>query len=231
MKRCLLLVEGPFDRQRLAALRDLFDSSKLEIVSFGTDILTSKSYKKDPEKEIIALLAKEKLYELSDFDLVAQVCDTDGCFIDDSLVYEGTGHIVYASDHIEAKDKQSVCASHKQKAATIRSLLAEGKIKLYYNSCNIDHAFDGVQNPTDAFKKRAAIKMYNNARNDRGYFVRLLFEAEKTHSASFSESWVFIQEGVNSLMATSNLVFFLLDNYEYLNEEAKTLVDSCKKTH
>ena len=227
MKRCLFLVEGPFDRQRLAALKGLFDPGKLEIIPFGTDVLSSASYAEEAEKEIAALLAKDKLYRITDFDVFVQVCDTDGCFIDDSLVMEGTGHILYAVDHIEAMDPQSVRDDHRLKAKTIRALLEKGAIRLYYNSSNIDHAFDGKQNPSYSFKKHAAIAMYKNTRDDHAALVRMLFESERSHSRSYQESWDYIQIGANSLMATSNLFFFLLDYYEYLTEGAKALVDAC----
>ena len=226
MKRCLFLVEGPFDRQRLAALKGLFDPGKLEIVPFGTDILKSKTYAKATDKEITALLAKDKLYVFSDFDMIVQVCDTDGCFIDEGLIKQGNGHIVYCSDHIEAADPQSVRAEHRQKAKTINTLLASGHITLYYNSCNIDHVFDNNQNPSDAFKKSAAIRMYKNTQNNHEALVRALFVAEKSHSHSFQDIWNYIKNGTNSLVATSNLAYFLLDSYEYLTEDAKALVDT-----
>ena len=36
---CLMLVEGPFDRQRLSVLSELFDKDKLVLIPFGTDVL------------------------------------------------------------------------------------------------------------------------------------------------------------------------------------------------
>ena len=228
MKRCLFLVEGAFDRQRLAALKVLFDPNKLEIIPFGTDILTSKGYAQNAKREIENLLAKDKLFKLSDFDAIVQVCDTDGCFIDDALVLEGAGHILYEGTHIKAQDTDSIRDAHRYKTENIRSLLSENFIRLYYNSTNIDHAFDGKQNPSKAFKRRAAIQMYQSTRCHPEKLISILFECEKSGSSTFEESWEFIQRGSNSLLPTSNLAFFLLDFYEELTEEAKGIVDECK---
>lgn len=40
MIKCLLLVEGPFDRLRLSILKDLFDENKLVLIPFDCDKLS-----------------------------------------------------------------------------------------------------------------------------------------------------------------------------------------------
>ena len=44
MKKCLFLVEGPYDKLRLSLLEDLFDPNKLVIIPFNCDKLQKKEY-------------------------------------------------------------------------------------------------------------------------------------------------------------------------------------------
>ena len=50
MKKCLFLVEGPYDKLRLSLLEQLFDTNKLIIIPFETDKLTKKNYHQNPHK-------------------------------------------------------------------------------------------------------------------------------------------------------------------------------------
>ena len=58
MNKCLILVEGPFDKLRLDCLLDLFKEDKIVILPLGGDLLTSKNYYRNHKKEIISLLPK-----------------------------------------------------------------------------------------------------------------------------------------------------------------------------
>ena len=46
MKKCLLLVEGPYDKQRLSTLIGLFNQANLKIFPLSTDYLTHADYYK-----------------------------------------------------------------------------------------------------------------------------------------------------------------------------------------
>ena len=88
MIKCLFLVEGPYDKQRLILLENLFDKAKLEIFPFGCDMLSEKDYYKNYIEEIKAMLSKEKTFKIDDFNTIVQVCDLDGCFIKDEYIIE-----------------------------------------------------------------------------------------------------------------------------------------------
>ena len=99
--------------------------------------------------------------KLSDFDKIVQVCDTDGCFIKEEYIEEDKdiNHIIYEEEKIIVKRLSSILKIRNYKKDNINEVLKEDKIKLYYNSTNIDHVFDNIQNPSDKEKKHLSIKM------------------------------------------------------------------------
>ncbi len=227
MKKCLFLVEGPFDKLRLSLLEDLFDSNKLVIIPFETDKLQKSDYYMNIRSEIESILSKEKTYDISDFDYFVQVCDTDGCFIDESKKMENTSlkHTMYFNDHIETLNLRSLIARHNYKKENINNILQNDEIDLFYNSTNIDHAFDGIQNPSNKQKRNLALRMYQRYKDDLDGFVTLLFNCVAGGSVNFNDTWEYIKKGNNSLSKASNIFLFLIKNYDDLKDEVKELIE------
>ena len=228
MRKCLFLVEGPYDEQRLSLIQDLFDENKIIIVPFTNDKLTKNDYYSNYSSEISSLLSIAHTYDISDFDLFVQICDTDGCFIPDSDVKENKGlkHIEYYSSHIEVSDRNGLLGRRANKRTNIEYFLSnQNKIKLYYNSTNIDHAFDNIQNPTQKQKKSFALQMSNNYRGNARGFIQKLIDVNTSNIIDYNDSWNYIKRGYNSLTSSSNIIIFLLDNYADLKDESKTIID------
>lgn len=226
MNKCLFLVEGPYDLQRLALLKLVFDSNKLEIVPLAGDKLTTKNYYKDYKSIITFYLTKESTHLYEDFDFFAQICDTDGCFIDDELLLESKAisSIKYYRNYIEVSNVGSKRSQNAIKVENIISLLAAKDIELYYNSCNIDDAFNNMQNPSKKQKKQLAISMYGTYKDNLRGFIDLLFASDRSNTKSFNESWNYIKSGTNSLSSTSNLKFFLLRHLDDLKDEFRAYI-------
>ena len=221
MIRCLLLVEGPFDRQRLSLLTKLFDSAKISIFPFGCDKLSEEYYFDRYEEEIRELLSIEKTFSYDDFDIVVQVCDLDGCFIDDSYIVENKNitKVTYFSDHIEAVVRDEIIKRNSIKRKNISLFLSSNKISLFYNSCNIDHVFDNKLNPSNKQKRNLSIDMYKKYDNDLYGFMEAIFSANKLKSRSYEDSWDEVKKDFNSLNSCSNLCFFIeMFQYELKNE-------------
>lgn len=226
MIKCLFLVEGPYDLQRLSLLKGLFDENKLEIIPLEGDKLTNKDYISNYRSIISGYLNKISTHSLDDFDLLAQICDTDGCFIDKTFIHPNSliRKIKYYRNHVETIDVNSKITRDEHKRNNINSLLNNGEIELYYNSCNIDDAFDGVINPSKKQKGSLAIEMYNKYKDNLSDFIDLIFASDKTGSISYQNSWDIIKSGFNSLSQTSNLKYFLINHINELKEEYKKYV-------
>ncbi|MCQ2772963.1 MAG: hypothetical protein MJ238_06825 [Bacilli bacterium] len=227
MKKCLMLVEGPFDQQRLSLLKDLFDGDKLSIIPCGTDATTHPLYYEEFESMVVRVLKKDKRYDMSMFDEFVHVMDTDGCFIPDSCIVENAdfSHIKYREDKIECcSNVKGVVSQHENKRRSIEKMLESGKVKIYYNSTNIDHAFDKNQNPSSKAKRNLALQTYAKYQGKEQEYIRFLNEINASKTTSYKETWEYIKEGFNSLNATSNIICFLVDHIEDLKEDYKELL-------
>lgn len=226
MIKCLFLVEGPYDLLRLSLLKKIFDDNKLEIVPLEGDKLTDSSYLRNFNSIIKKYLQKVSTHDIKDFDLLAQICDTDGCYIDDRLVNEDSTikNIKYYRDHVDAKDAIEKIKFNAIKRKNINGFLTNGKIELFYNSTNIDDVYDGNQNPTKKQKASLAINMYKKYEKNLKGFIDAIFNADKSHTKDFRESWTYVTFGVNSLQSTSNLKYFLIKHINELKPEYKLYV-------
>ena len=224
-KRCLFLVEGPTDRQRFSILQKLFDKSDLILIPFQTDVLTKKSYSSRYKTQIREALNKEKIYSFEDFDEIIQIVDTDGCFLSDSLIKvdHNISNIKYLNDSIICSDVGPLLKQRDNKRNNISEILSKGEIKLYYVSTNAEHAFDNIQNASDKQKKELALKMYRNYSNNLGALIEKL-KSISPDVDTFESSWSFIMNDNNSLLPYSNIIFWLIDNLEYMREEFKELI-------
>ena len=100
---------------------------------------------------------------------------------------------------------------------------------MIYNSTNIDHAFDNIQNPSKNQKKNYAINMYNKYKDNNLLFLVKLFDVNKLKSKSYIDSWEDAKEGFNSLVSNSNLIFFIDMFEDCLKEEVKNKYKELKK--
>ena len=225
-KRCLFLVEGATDRQRFSIFQKLFDENELVLIPFQTDILTSKPYSNRYKTYIRELLNKEKLYEFGDFDEIVQIMDTDGCFLSDSLIQvdHSVPSIKYTASSIICENPEPLIKQRENKRNNITSILKSGKIRLYYVSTNAEHAFDNIQNANNKQKKLLALKMFASYSNNLGALLEKL-KSISPDVATFEDSWEFIMKDNNSLLPYSNIIFWLLENIEYMKEEYKALLD------
>ena len=228
MIKCLFLVEGPFDRQRLSVLNTLFDSAKIEIIPLNCDVLVDKNWNSNYKETVEKILAKEKTFSIHDFDYIIQICDLDGCFIDDKYIIknDSINKIQYYEDHIEVLDKGSIINRNHIKAENINELLMSDNITLYYNSTNIDHAFDGIQNPSKRQKRDLAIDMYNKYKDNGIELITKIYYSNKTGSKDYISSWNLIKEGFNSLSSSTNLIFFIIKFKDYLKEDIKIVINN-----
>ena len=223
-KRCLFLVEGATDKQRFSVLQKLFDKNELVIIPFQTDVLTNKSYSNRYKTHVKEALNKDKLYELDDFDEIVQIIDTDGCFLSDNLIQvdHSVSSIKYTTTSIICEDLAPLLKQRTNKRNNITAILQDGRIKLYYVSTNAEHAFDNIQNPSNKQKRNLALRMYANYSNNLGALLEKL-KAISPDVDTFEDSWSFIMKDNNSLLSYSNIIFWLLDNIDYMKEEYKAL--------
>ena len=184
-----------------------------------------KNYYLNFNEKIDSVLQKEKTYDRTDFCEFVQICDTDGCFIDEVYIKENPliSHVQYSDNKIEVIDLNSFLQPRKNKQENIDKLLESNEIRLFYNSTNIDHVFDNMQNPTNRQKSSGALKMYIKYSENKKEFLKNLIDVCPVLT-NYKDSWGFIKTGFNSLKRCSNLLFFVLEHFDDLLEEYKELL-------
>lgn len=228
MKRCLLICEGPFDELIFSILKNAFDGSLLEIKPLCRCCADTTDLKNNVESLVSEILSREHGYLRTDIDEVCFLIDSDGIYIPDSQIVENKelAHTGYKSNSIECPDKSSLIARNKKRRKNITDLLDERKYWIFYNSRNIEHAFDSSLSGhlNDNAKKRFALNILNTYDDNCDDFIRKLISMNKSGSNNLFESWRYLGVGNNSLSSTSNIIIFLLMHFYALKAEYKTII-------
>ena len=67
--------------------------------------------------------------------------------------------------------------------------------------------------------------MYKLYKGDYRSFIKLLYDCNKSGVINYDDSWKYVMKNDNSLSSCSNLLIFILKNYNELKEDVKPIVD------
>lgn len=144
--------------------------------------------------------------------LVIHIVDTDGAYISDDKVLEEQNckDIRYESDGIHTSNRQAIIRRNQQKKENLYRLISTGQIwkvpyKVYYMSCNLDHVLHDKRNSTDEDKEDDAYAFAIKYRKNLEAFVKFICESDFSVGGEFKESWVYIEDGMNSIERHTNL--------------------------
>lgn len=216
-KVVLVIVEGASDETALGImLNQIYDKDSVHVHIMHGDITTRNGVRSD---NIIAKIgdevrayAKSQHYSAKDFKQIIHIVDTDGAYIPNENVVEDVNcdRISYESDGIHTSERQGIIDRNKQKTDNLYRLRGTGQIwkipyRVYYMSCNLDHVLHNKRNSTDEDKENDAYAFAKKYRNDVEGFVDFICESEFSVKGDYKESWVHIEEGMNSIERYSNL--------------------------
>ena len=228
MKRCLLICEGPFDELIFSLLKEVFDSSLLEIKPLCRCCVDTTNLKENVEALVGEILAKEHGYLREDFDEVCFLIDSDGVYIPDCQINENKGlrNTEYNNDSIECPDKSSLVSRNQKRRNNIDDLLADLEYPIFYNSRNLEHAFDSSMcgHLNDNAKKRFALRMFNSYEDKYDNFIKRLSSMNSSDTNNYLDSWEYLKKDSNSLSSCSNIFIFLIMHYSCLKDEYKNTV-------
>lgn len=113
----------------------------------------------------------------------------------------------------------------------LTSKVCEILISVYYFSCNLDHVLHNSRNLERSLKEEYAIEFADKYENRELDFINFIRDDLINLGNDYFDSWNKIKEELNSLKRFSNFYQFFLDNYVYLKEDVKLLmdVDNCNK--
>ena len=153
---------------------------------------------------------------------VIHIVDLDGAFIPKANVCWREGEIYYDDSVIYTSDVEGIRRRNQTKRINLEYLSKQSRLSVfskrgkqdmreksysvYYFSCNLDHFLHGSANMAPEEKVPRAREFSNACEADPGYFVEVFTKRdEEIRGMTYSESWEYIKEGLNSLRPHSNL--------------------------
>lgn len=216
-KIIFVIVEGPSDEEALGVLLGrIYDRSSVFVHIMHGDITTQRGVWPERiearlEKEIRAY-ASSNHYTKADFREIIHIVDMDGAYIQpEKVVRDVTARrVMYTETEIRTKNKEGIESRNRQKAANLDRLSSCNSIwgvpyRVYYMSCNLDHALYGKLNSSNAEKEEDAYQFAKTYRNKIPEFLTFLSNSDFSVRLDYENSWEYIRQGLHSLERHTNL--------------------------
>lgn len=231
-KLILFLVEGFTDEEALHRpianfLTDVNEEVVFDFVIVKGDLTSDfKNNPKNIEKRINdkhfrPYFSSNDFYYPKDVVKVIHLVDTDGCFIpDENLLVWESGETVefpyYSPPYIYHRNRDFLIKRNATKATNLKFLIALDKIKVvsktipyevYYFSSNLDHCLNGEENinlSTQEKIERAGLFADANENDSKLFLAFFKDYIPNPDEITYSDSWDFVTQGVNSLQRYSN---------------------------
>ena len=217
-KIVFIIVEGPSDEQALSVIFNrLYNLNQVHIEIMHGDITTDLSL--DSGRivgaigNIIRNYAASMHFKQNDFQEVIHIVDMDGAFVPDSAIISDpqADKPFYSSTEIRTArpEKLQLRNAHKQavlnKICSLDNAWVSIPYKVYYMSCNLDHALYGKLNSTDEEKERDSFIFAKRYKDDLGGFLSFISASEFSRVEGYKESWEFIKKDLHSLERNTNI--------------------------
>lgn len=183
----------------------------------------------DPEK-LEGLISKVFIHDFleqnsllpKDIMRVIHIVDLDGAFIPRANVCRREGKIYYDDSVIYTSDVEGIRRRNQIKSNNLEYLSSQNRLSIFpkkggsdmreksysvfYFSSNLDHFLHGTANMPAEEKVPRAREFSRKCELDPEFFINFFTRHdEDVCGMSYSDSWKYIKEGLNSLRAHSNL--------------------------
>lgn len=214
-KIVFVIVEGPSDEEAIGViLSRYFDNNVVHVHVMHCDITTEPSTVPSNIIAKIGSLIKSyagKVFKSGDFSQIIHITDTDGAFIPNNAIVEdpNSTKTIYSLTGIRTQKKDRIEDRNRRKRENLNRLSSTSTIwnipyKIYYMSCNLDHALYGKLNSSDEEKENDSYVFAKRYMNDIPSFIEFISKSDFSVVDSYSQSWKFIHEGLHSLERHSN---------------------------
>lgn len=217
-KVIFVILEGPSDDAALTLFFERFysDSSVRVCITYGDITTEGNTNASNVAKRIGNLIKKEaSIYGLKKANIlgVIHVVDTDGAYIDDSMIKENSTikGTLYSESSITASNKSNIIKRNTQKKEVLNRLIGLqtvcGGIPYYvfYMSCNLEHVLFDNPNVPDIDKKNLAFSFSKQYKNNLQGFLNFIEKSSFSRVDGYIASWNYIKDNNHSLQRNSNL--------------------------
>lgn len=218
-KIVFVIVEGPSDDEALGMFFTKYFENDMVYVNVMYKDITSQSHitttnilieiKKVVENYVVNTMHLGK----KDIKEIIHIVDTDGAFIDDSIIIEDERCLKtqYTPMNIYCKNRLDIIKRNSKKRSIINKLINcryiwnDISYSMYYMSCNLDHVLHDKINATDEEKDKLAHQFAKKYHNDLSGFINYISTSSFSKCTSYNDSWEFIKQDNNSLKRYTNL--------------------------
>ena len=224
-KIVFVIVEGRSDEEALGVILSRFyDNKAVYVHIMHCDITTELDTIPNNIVAKIGSLVKDyagRIFKSGDFSQIIHITDMDGAFIPNAAVVEDSATVkpIYSVTEIRTQRKTGIEDRNRRKRENLNRLSSTAEIwnipyRIYYMSCNLDHALYGKLNSTDEEKENDSYAFAKRYREDIPGFIKFISESDFSVMDSYSQSWQYIREELHSLERHSNfgLCFKTEDN-------------------
>lgn len=214
-KIVFVIVEGPSDEEALGVLINRIYNSRAVYVHVMRCDITSR-LDVNPEN-VVAKLAgiirsyAGRTFKPGDFSRIIHITDTDGTYVPDAAVVEDATakKTRYSPTEIRTRKKSGIEDRNRRKSENLDRLSDTNSVwnipyRIYYMSCNLDHALYGKLNSTDDEKEQDSFAFAKKYRNDIPAFIQFLCESDFSVVDDYPQSWQYIREALHSLERHTN---------------------------
>lgn len=223
-KTVIFIVEGETDKDALENIfKKIYKFQKEIVFTFTRGDVTSNEDNTidnicDKIYECVGKKLKKDKLKKSDVWQIVHIFDTDGAYIDDTLIKKGEeSSFFYTEENIFCSDINKVLVRNNHKREITDYLLEIEKIKgipytCYYFSSNLDHALYNKLNLSKEEKQTHADKFYEAFYDKENLFIEFL-KSDVVNGVpnSFIQSWKYIKESPHSLERHTNLHLYFND--------------------
>jgi len=172
----------------------------------------------------------ENGFKREDLAEVVLLVDTDGAYIDKSLIIRDESHekAHYTTNNILHKEPEEIIDSRTRKQTNLNRLISLPKVyrsvpfSMYFFSCNLDHVICGNANLiSDNEKTKSSEGFRAKYHSDPSGFLSYFHSDEIAIGQAYNDSWEHIKGECNSLKRCSNFNVFLSPNAIRIPREFK----------
>lgn len=236
----LFIVEGLSDKDVLEPiLSELIDDTKLYFAVLRCDATVSNDFPyngKNMKERITIILnnytENNRGIKREYIKKIIYITDTDGCYIDNGYIYYSKDYSCfrYEDDGIYTDRPNDAINRNETKSKNLDIINSTSKvcnilIGVYYFSCNLDHVLYNIRNLDQSLKEEYAIEFADQYENRELDFIKFIQDDMVNLGNDYHDSWKKIKVDLNSIKRFSNFYQFFIDNYMYLKDEVKLLID------
>lgn len=234
VRNFIAVVEGEWDAESLAAIKDMCAEMKVHFHKVGSDITSNMAYNRS---NIVAQLTEHVRQYIGEAKIqpgslvgIMHVMDTDGAYIPQENVLEdpeAPEHgIIYGEDCMRCRYPQVTRWRNERKGQLMERLSGLPHLTLerrripyqcYYMSRNLEHVLYGNADNLTRKEKARLASGGEPWKIDPVKLEALFLSSDVCVPGTYSETWNFIHEGMHSLERHSNMHFA----FDFLRECAE----------